>query len=172
MRDLLRPALERERLTDLDAEELRRRGIEALILDLDNTLLPWGSRTVDGDTLAWIGRIRRAGLKICVLTNGHGPRARSVCEMVGVMCIWSAGKPFPGGFRRAQGRLQVPRERCAVVGDQLFTDILGGNAAGFFTVLVSPLSAREMAWTRFVRHAERALLKRKIVYKTEENRDE
>lgn len=172
MKNLFKPALERERLTDLNAEELRHRGIEALILDLDNTLLPWGSRTVDRDTLAWIDRVRRAGLKICVLTNSRGPRARSACEMAGIMCIWSAGKPFPGGFRRAQNRLQVPRSRCAVVGDQLFTDILGGNAAGFFTVLVSPLSEREMVWTRFVRRMERALLKRKIVYKTGEDRDE
>jgi predicted HAD superfamily phosphohydrolase YqeG len=51
-----------------------------------------------------------------------------------------------------------------VVGDQLFTDILGGNAAGFTTILVDPLSVRERAWTRFVRGIERTLLRRKIAY--------
>lgn len=167
MRNLFKPVMVRRRLTDLDVEELRTRGIEALIIDLDNTLLPWDSDTPGPETLDWLRRARASGMRLCILTNNKKNRTQSISQTLGIRGIWSATKPFPYGFSRALSHLQVPRSRCAVVGDQLFTDILGGNAAGFATILVDPLSVREMAWTRFVRGIERTLLRRRIAYREE-----
>ena len=151
------------RLTALDVEELKERGIEALIIDLDNTLLPWHTEMLDKKTMEWLDNARKSGMRLCILTNNKKERIERICSEIGIRGIWSATKPFPAGFGKALSYLQVSRSRCAVIGDQLLTDILGGNAAGFFTILVDPLSVSEMAWTRFVRRIERILFRRKIV---------
>ncbi|MBI4276948.1 MAG: YqeG family HAD IIIA-type phosphatase [Armatimonadetes bacterium] len=138
----------------IDLAALRRRGIEALLLDLDNTLVPWGAREIPEALPGWIAAARAHGLRLCIVTNNFTRRAERIARALGVEAVTAAAKPASLGLRGAMRRLGTAPASTALVGDQLFTDILGGNLLGLYTVLVPPLSRREFPTTRLVRLAE------------------
>ncbi|MDH7570091.1 MAG: YqeG family HAD IIIA-type phosphatase [Armatimonadota bacterium] len=146
----------------IDLETLRARGIEALLLDLDNTLVPWRSRQPRDEVLAWVQRVRDAGFRLCIVSNaGRAGRVEAVARQMGIPFLVRAVKPRRRALRQAAALLGVDPARTAVVGDQLFTDVLGGNRAGMFTVLVAPInSGHEFLSTRVMRRLERLLWRR------------
>ncbi|HXW77147.1 MAG TPA: YqeG family HAD IIIA-type phosphatase [Candidatus Eremiobacteraceae bacterium] len=144
-----------ERVEDVEPALLARWGTRGIVLDLDNTIVPWNTADVAPAVRAWVGAILAAAIGVCVLTNNYTRRASGVAEMLGVPIIKGALKPSPIAFREALRRLSVPASRAAVVGDQLFTDVLGGKLLGMRAVLVKPLSDREFPTTRIVRWFER-----------------
>ena len=163
---LFSPHEEHHSVHDIDYERLRSQGIRGLIFDLDNTLCPWRSPTLGAETRGLLKGLQERGFRICVLSNGdlrkRGGVSGELAEL-GIPVIFSAHKPLPFGFKRAQKLLGLGAEEVAVVGDQLFTDVLGGNLLGFYTILVFPCSSREHPWTRYVaRSLERFLFKRKL----------
>ena len=114
----------------IDPERLRARGVKVLLADLDNTLAPYGVPT----------RLEQAGITLFLLSNSRRPgRAQHYAEALGIPYEGHAGKPKSGGFRRALARMNAAPEEAAIVGDQIFTDILGGNRAGVLTLLVHPI---------------------------------
>ncbi|MFQ6097786.1 MAG: YqeG family HAD IIIA-type phosphatase [Armatimonadota bacterium] len=129
-------------VTQIDPARLRARGIEALILDLDNTLTAWNSLDVAQNILAWVRAAREAGLRLAIVSNSSkAARVRKLSEMLGVQAVaHPAAKPFGGGFKRALEMLGVDSSATAAVGDQLFTDVLGAKRAGLYSILVSPLT--------------------------------
>lgn len=155
---LLRPRAWVRSVHDVDPAELRRHGIEGLVLDLDNTLARWNAAGPDAALLAWLDRVRAAGLTACVVSNGRRPRVVEFCARIGLPGIAQAKKPLRGSFRRALALLGTVPETTAVIGDQVFTDVVGGNRAQLFTILVRPIDAHEFAGTRAVRIVERAWL--------------
>jgi HAD superfamily phosphatase (TIGR01668 family) len=155
MKSLLKPSLAVDQLDQIDPAIFTRWGVRGVIVDLDNTLLPWDSQELPESNLAWIARVKELGFHVCLLSNNHRVRTRAIGEMLGVPGVWSAGKPFPAGFLRARRHLGLRAGQCVVIGDQLFTDVLGGNLYGYKTILVRPLSRRELRWTRMMRHVER-----------------
>ncbi len=148
----------------IDYEGLWQRGIRGLIFDLDNTLCLWRQGPPSGEMLGFLGDLRRQGFRICVLSNGHlssQPEVLSAFSDAGIPLIWPARKPLPWGFKRALSVLGTRPEETAVIGDQLLTDVLGGNLLGLHTILVDPLSPMEHPWTRlFSRTVERFLGRR------------
>ena len=157
----LRPDIWAERVSDLTPGRLAERGIKAVILDLDNTLLPWKSDRVPEENLRWAEDLRREGIRIFVLSNTTKPgRMKAICAGIGAGWIHPAAKPNRRSFLRAARILELEPREIAVVGDQLFTDMLGGRLAGMYLVLVRPISSEEFAGTRLVsRPAERLLKK-------------
>jgi len=149
----------------VDYEALRRRGIRALIFDLDNTLCLWRTGPPDARVRKLLKELIARGFRVAVLSNGRlslRPEVLAFFEEIEVPVIWPARKPLPFGFRRALGWLGVPASQAAMIGDQLFTDVLGGNLAGLYTVLVTPLDPRrESPFTRLNRILERVLAGRK-----------
>ena len=114
---------------DIEPAALARRGIRLLLADLDNTLAPYGAAALG-----------EQGITLFVLSNNRHPeRPRRFSQALGVPFLGHAGKPKPGGFRRAMEQMGCTPEQTAIVGDQLFTDILGGRNAGVFTLLVEPI---------------------------------
>ncbi|RLE28916.1 hypothetical protein DRJ54_05655 [Candidatus Acetothermia bacterium] len=105
------------------------------------------------------------GFRVAVLSNGRlslRPEVLAFFEEIGVPVIWPARKPLPRGFKRALWVLKVRPEETAIIGDQLFTDVLGGNLAGLYTVLVTPLDlGRESRFTKFNRLLERLSRRRR-----------
>lgn len=156
-----RPDVVAASVLEIDLALLRARGIEALLLDLDNTLTRWRSREVRAEVLDWVRQVRAAGFQVHIVSNaGTAPRVEHVARQMGVPFLVRAAKPRRRGFRRAAKLLNVPAERVAVVGDQIFTDVLGGKRAGMFTILVDPIDRRcEFISTRFMRLVERALFR-------------
>ncbi|MCX7783928.1 MAG: YqeG family HAD IIIA-type phosphatase [Meiothermus sp.] len=139
-------------------EWLRERGLRAVLLDLDNTLVPYKTYgEAPQGLLEWLQTLKDAGIQVMLVSNGSRGRVRYWREKLEVPGFGPAGKPW-FGFRKALRRLALSPREVAVVGDQLFTDVLGGNLIGAYTVLVPPLSKREMGYTRLVRKLERWVL--------------
>lgn len=158
-RPWLVPDLAVERLDQLETGWLRARGVRGLIVDLDNTLTDWNDPEVPPESRAWLARVREAGLRVCLLSNNRSGRVRAIAQAEGLAgSVANAAKPWPGGFRRALACLGLEPSQVAVVGDQLFTDILGARLVGCLAVWVRPRSPREFAGTRLLRQVERAWL--------------
>lgn len=143
----------------IDPVELTGRGLRGAIVDLDNTLVGFRSLAPLEEDARWVSRAHAAGLRVCVLTNNGTPWAAEVAKNLGVPCIPRARKPLPGGFRRAHRLLGLEPERCVVIGDQLFTDVLGARLAGLEVILVPPLVRHDPWNTRPLRWIERAVLR-------------
>lgn len=160
MRALLRPTLRVETLRDVNLRLLRQRGIRCLILDLDNTLVPWGGVKPQAAALAWLTEAKRRGFRAVILSNNGAARVRAAAAALGVPYIPLARKPLAYAYRKAMKLMGGTPKDTAVIGDQLFTDILGGNRLGLMTILVRPLADEEFIGTRLLRHAERIVLRR------------
>ena len=157
---LLRPRDVIGHVHDITPEFLAARGLRGLLLDLDNTLIPYGSYEERADVMAWAADLRRAGIRLYLLSNATGKRARFWLDKLGFEGVGMAGKPNPRAFRQALRQLGLPPQQVGMVGDQVFTDVLGGNLAGMHTILVHPLADNALPHTRVTRKLERAVLKR------------
>lgn len=158
---LLRPAEYHRTVHSLDPAGLRARGIAGLIVDLDGTLTGWNQREATPEVRQWLQRCAAAGLRLIIASNNGRERVAAFADAVGVPFLANAGKPGRGAFRRAMALLRTNPEETAVVGDQVFTDVLGGNRLGLYTILVTPLSRREFFGTRLIsRPLERWVLRR------------
>ncbi|HET6453858.1 MAG TPA: YqeG family HAD IIIA-type phosphatase [Armatimonadota bacterium] len=156
---LLCPNQRADALSLIDLEELKSRRIEALLLDLDNTLVPWRSYDISPQTAEWVGRAREC-MKVCIVSNSRTPkRMQALAEQLGISYARRGAKPRRAGFREALYILGVESSRAAVIGDQIFTDILGGNRLGAYTILVRPIHRREFVGTKVSRLAERVILR-------------
>lgn len=154
----LQPDLELARATDLQPAQLRELGIEALLLDIDNTLVGWQRTDFTPEVLAWLESMKSAGIRLYIISNTTNLRRLGrVSEILGVPHVSGAMKPARGAYQRALSALGVPPERAAMIGDQLFTDILGANRVGIYSILVPPLHPREFIGTRVTRLIERLL---------------
>ncbi|GAA5513742.1 hypothetical protein Dcar01_02487 [Deinococcus carri] len=157
---LLRPRDVLDHIHDITPEFLAGRGLRGLLLDLDNTLIPYGSYEERADVMGWAAELRRAGIRLYLLSNATSRRARFWVEKLGFEGVGMAGKPNPRAFRRALETLGLPAWQVGMVGDQLFTDVLGGNLAGMHTILVRPLTVNALPHTRVTRRLERTVLRR------------
>ena len=149
-------------LTDISPAYFREKGIKGIILDLDNTIIPWKAGTMAPEMVDLITHYRESGLGLCVVSNAFNNRVVDLLGPLGIPSVARAKKPLRRPFIKAQDILGTTTLETAVVGDQLFTDILGGNRLGFYTVLVRPISKKEFIGTRFVRLLEKMLLHRLV----------
>jgi len=156
----LYPQIYVDSLRNLPLEWLWEKGIRAFILDLDNTLTEWNSYEVPEDLKAWLAEVKERGFRVCLLSNNGRHRVKKVADPLGVPYVPRAGKPRRRSFLRAVEMLKARPEETAVVGDQVFTDVFGGNRCGLFTVLVKPLAQREFLGTRLMRRLERLAVKK------------
>ena len=139
MRFSLLPAFVTEKLTDLTPEFLRQQGIDLLMLDFDNTIVPYTTSRATEEMDAWIKNILVSGLSVCVVSNSHKDRVKIFSGHYGMDCITHAKKPFSKGIRQCLEKYQIPASRAAIVGDQIFTDTLGGNGCGVRPILVKAI---------------------------------
>jgi HAD superfamily phosphatase (TIGR01668 family) len=161
MRRLLRLVAPRYRVasvTHLSPEVLRAWGIEALMLDLDNTLVYWRESAAAPAVRDWLASLRDAGIAACVVSNRLSSRTRAAAAALGLPVAAGWFKPSTRKLRAALKILGTPAARTAMVGDQLFMDVLAGNRLGVPTILVEPLGPREPLRTRLVRPIERWVL--------------
>lgn len=125
---------------DLSGPDLAAAGIRLLLADLDNTLVPYGVPLPTEQVRAWNRSLAAAGVTLFVLSNNrHINRPRIFCESLGVPYLGHAGKPKAAGFHRALEQMGASPRQAAIVGDQIFTDILGGRRAEITTILVRPI---------------------------------
>ena len=144
----------------IDLACLRARGVKLLLADLDNTLVPYGVAEPNHQVRAWKAALEAAGITLFILSNSRRPgRAQRFAQALGVPYEGHAGKPKRGGFQRAMARMGVTPEETAIVGDQIFTDVFGGNRMGALTCYVQTLD-RHFFWINVRYQIERGFIER------------
>jgi len=159
LRSLLVPKLYVESIFHIDLELLKSHGIEAIITDLDNTLVPWVECQSNPRLLEWLAQVQQAGFKVCLVSNALERRLGHFRTALGIPGFSRANKPSRRAFLQALALLGSSPKNTAMIGDQVFTDILGGNRLGLYTILVPPLCQREFLGTRILRLVERLVLR-------------
>lgn len=150
-----RPAYIFSAVWEIEPAFLREKGIKAIILDLDNTLLAKGAQIFPPQVLKWLRRIEEAGLRVCLVSNSGRRRVEGAAFSLGVPCVFRAAKPGRRPFIRALQILGTEPRQTAVIGDQLLTDVYGGKRLGMVTILVKPLPGKEFVGTRINRRLEK-----------------
>ena len=135
----LLPRFMTRRLTDLTPEFLKEQGVRLLMLDFDNTIVPYTTNVPAPRMDAWLQQMMATDITLCVVSNSKKDRVVQFCRQYGIACITHAKKPFSKGIRECLNRFRIAPEQAALVGDQIFTDTLGGNCAGVKTILVKAI---------------------------------
>ncbi|ATY85231.1 YqeG family HAD IIIA-type phosphatase [Kyrpidia spormannii] len=143
----------------VNAEALVRKGLLGVVTDLDNTLVAWNEPQAPDKLVHWLDDLRDRGLKVCIVSNNKEVRVRPFAEQLNIPALYEAGKPRMRAFMKALEITGTHPRQTAMIGDQLFTDIAGGNRMGMYTILVVPISDKEWVGTRVMRLVERRVLR-------------
>ena len=135
----LLPRVIADKLTDLTAQRLQDMGVELLMMDFDNTIVPYTTDIPTDEVVAWLEEMKKNGIQLCVVSNSKRDRVKIFCRKYGIDCITHAKKPFSKGIRECLARYQLPARSCALVGDQIYTDTLGANGCGVRSILVKAI---------------------------------
>ena len=136
----LLPGMLADALTDLTPELLRQRNIRLLMLDFDNTIVPYTADIPTPEMADWLKRMNTLeDIRLCVVSNSHNDRVPKFCREYGLDCITHAKKPFSKGIQECLGKYEISGSEAALVGDQIYTDTLGANCAGVTSILVKAI---------------------------------
>ena len=142
------------RVEDIPFDLIRENNIKCIMFDMDNTLVNLKYEATDA-LKAWLKSVKDAGIKCYILSNSRrGHKVKKVAEMLALDYILNAKKPELDGFVELQKKVNLPKENLAIIGDQIFTDILGGNRFGITTILVKPIQFLEVPEGMIKRPAE------------------
>lgn len=134
-------------------EEYYKKGYRAIIFDIDNTLVPHGA-PADRKAIQLGNQLRDMGFRFCFLSNNNKKRVEPFAKVMNAEFRCNAGKPFKKGYLEMAEALQVEREKILFIGDQLFTDILGANRVGFYSILVGRVNRKETFMVHLKRYPE------------------
>lgn len=162
----LLPKVQTTALTDITQSWLESRGISVLMLDFDNTIVPYTTDVPTEKMAAWLEGMKHSGITLCVVSNSRNNRVLHFCRKWGIDCITRAKKPFSIGIRKCMEHYGVQPAECALVGDQIFTDTLGANCVGVTSVLVKAIDNHNI-WLKLRHIAEMPFIflarKRRII---------
>ncbi|MBQ8928423.1 MAG: YqeG family HAD IIIA-type phosphatase [Oscillospiraceae bacterium] len=148
---MLRATVAVRSVCDITPALLRQMGVKGLLLDIDNTLTTHDNPDPAPGVMAWIGRMREAGIEMRLVSNNHPPRVEPFSGRIGIPCICDAAKPLRDGYRRAAADMGLDRSCVCAVGDQLYTDILGANCFGIRSIYVQPMERETWKGHVFIR---------------------
>lgn len=152
------PDLYCDSIRHIDLAKLKEQGIKGIILDIDNTLVPMHSMDADENAISWIKELKDTGFVVCILSNATEKRVLRFNKNIDVIAIHRAYKPAGKAFLKAANQMGLEPESIAMVGDQIFTDIHGGNKANMYTILVKPIDKKEILFVRLKRGPEKLVL--------------
>ncbi len=133
------PTMIVDSVTDLTPEFLTNRGIKLLMLDFDNTIVPYTTDIPTQKMEQWLRNMQNSQVKICVVSNSKNDRVKIFCNQYGIDCITHAKKPFPKGIRECLSKYHLSPEKCALAGDQIYTDTMGARGCGVQAILVNAI---------------------------------
>ena len=149
----LLPTVLTDELTDLTLDFFHQRGIKLLMLDFDNTIVPYTTDIPEPLMQQWLYDMRQSDIKICVVSNSKNQRVQIFCRNYGIDCITHAKKPFPKGIRQCLKKYGLPASRCALAGDQIYTDVMGARGCGVTAILVTAIDNHNI-WLKLRHVAE------------------
>ena len=155
LKDLLRPKLVARDIYNIDFGKLRQRGIRALLVDIDDTLLPRGVNDISPQIFEWVMARKEEGFKLCLTSNSYHPiRVKYFGETLGVPAMPLSLKPLPFAFQRSLKEINARPEETAMIGDQLFMDVLGANLLNIYSIYVKYATPEGFFLRRWMRWAE------------------
>ena len=156
---LFTPTMLKNRIYEITADELQQCGVAALLLDVDNTLTTHDAPDLTAEVRAWLADMQAAGFSLIIVSNNRAERVAPFAEKIGLPYYAHARKPLPFGFRAAAKQAEIHRKKCVVIGDQLFTDMLGANLAGIPSILLEPIQPEtQQKFIMFKRKIEKPML--------------
>ena len=157
---ILYPKEHFKNVREITIDYLRKNKIKALILDVDNTLIDY-DKNLDEETIIWAEELKEKGIKLYILSNSNKKeKVQTVAEKLNIKYEYFGKKPLKSGFKKVQQKLQEKPENIGVVGDQIFTDILGGNRCKMFTILVEPIAEKDI-WITLLKRPIENMIKKK-----------
>ena len=161
---ILQPDEQYDNVHEIDLDKLKEKGIKGIICDIDNTLAPYKQEIILEDSKKWLHKLQSKGFKVCLVSNAMERRVDFFRQQFDLPAIGQAVKPAKRAFKKALHEiLQLDNKETAIIGDQVFTDVLGGNRMGLYTILVNPLEKNEFFATKLVRIIEKLIFKREKV---------
>jgi HAD superfamily phosphatase (TIGR01668 family) len=145
---------------EINAEDLKERGIKGIITDLDNTLVEWDRPNATPELKKWFQSLLDSNINVTIVSNNNKERVEAFASPVNIPFIFRARKPMRNAFNQALKKMNLKAEEVVVIGDQLLTDVLGGNRIGLHTILVVPVTQTDGLITKFNRRIERSILKK------------
>jgi uncharacterized protein len=145
-------------ILDIHPEDLIKRGIKGIITDLDNTLVEWDRPNATPELIKWFEQIKQHDILVTIVSNNNEIRVKEFSDPLQIPFIFQARKPLVRAFNKAVSQMGIKKEEAVVIGDQLLTDVLGGNRSGFHTILVVPVAQTDGFVTKFNRFAERRIM--------------
>ncbi len=158
---LLMPTAAVRNVTDISLELIRELEIDAILLDVDNTLAPPTSHRAYDGVQEWISMLKENHIAVVICSNNYKKRVKPFSDSVGLDCVAMSLKPLPFGFNRAKKKLKEKPQSVLVVGDQIYTDVLGANLAGMKSVLLVPRD-EERGFTIWIRRKLEVNIRKKI----------
>lgn len=151
------PDLQVESIYEIGLTDLWKEGIRGIITDLDNTLVGAKVPLATPELIEWLKYLQSLGFKVVIVSNNNESRVGNFAKPLNIPFIHRARKPANQAFRRAMNMMELESEQVAVIGDQMLTDVLGGNRAGLFTIMVRPISLMDEGFfTKINRRVEKA----------------
>jgi HAD superfamily phosphatase (TIGR01668 family) len=157
---MFRPDLQAHRIADVSLDALWDRGLRGIIVDLDNTVCAYRQSELAPGVREWILAAKARGFVLVMVSNNFSERVAAIGAQLDVRAVPNALKPLPNGFLRALRLLGTPRSQTVVIGDQLFTDVLGAKILGMHAVLTHPIVEHDFPLTRVLRFMERVFFAR------------
>jgi HAD superfamily phosphatase (TIGR01668 family) len=139
MRFSFLPKIQISAVTQLTPTFLQEQGVDLLMLDFDNTIVPYTTNQPAEEMRQWLEMMLASDVQLCVVSNSHNDRVKKFCSSYGLGCITHARKPFSKGIRQCLAQYNIDATQCALAGDQIFTDVLGANCAGVRSILVKAI---------------------------------
>ncbi|MFD2630899.1 YqeG family HAD IIIA-type phosphatase [Oceanobacillus kapialis] len=143
---------------EIEPEVLKSKGIKGIITDLDNTLVAWDVKDATSEVMEWFKEMKENDIKVTIISNNNQERVKVFAEPLDTPFVFSARKPLSKAFKSVAKQMGMKKEEIVVIGDQLLTDVLGGNFAGFYTILVVPIVQTDGKITKINRTIERRIL--------------
>ncbi len=144
---------------EIQPQALMEKGIRAVVLDIDNTLVTYGVAEPTEEVIAWIDALKKAGLNVAIASNNHEPRVALFNKKLGVFTTWESKKPFARSVKAACAHFGVKAEETAVIGDQIFTDVWCARNAGALAILVKPIPYPENLFFKCKRILEKPFIR-------------
>ena len=154
----IKPDMYVKDILSINYKKLKEKGIKALFFDFDNTLIEMGNYTLNEKYEKLIEKIKK-DFKVMIVSNSiHASKLEKVCSKYNLSYVGASFKPFFFGFKKAEKLVGFKEQEICMIGDQLVTDIYGGNRFGMFTILVDPLGKKDLKITGLNRFIERKIL--------------
>ena len=159
MFEILRPKVYVKSVYNIDLKKLKKvKKIKGIIVDLDNTLIAWGQKEVSEKIIDWVNEAKKLGFKICIVSNTNSKRVAELAKIFDVPYHSKYFKPFSVAFNNGLKIMDTKKSETAVIGDQIFTDIWGGNRLKLLTILVTPIVEKDSIGTFLHRNLEKIII--------------